>query len=198
MKRTYNPGKGLRGYDTEVAVSHVSALWDIAQKAFFFFIWVVNTAELFAQLTIPKGTFQTSIYTRIFLPILIIIFVIMITQTVYFACFRHHRKKALLANGGYVEPYDRAGKKRRAPSYLSEIRKLIFMDDYFAADYFDVPYDGLEIRPNHANTDQNENRVWVTFRKDNKQVGHDTLYREDYEFLRELLETRNKIEDLGA
>ncbi|MDR0916888.1 MAG: hypothetical protein LBN02_06830 [Oscillospiraceae bacterium] len=64
---------------------------------------------------------------------------------------------------------------------------LIFFDDRFVAGRYEVSYDGLTVGPYEKYTDTTKKRFRVTFTRNGERVGGDTLYREDYEHLRERL-----------
>ncbi|MDR0916890.1 MAG: hypothetical protein LBN02_06840 [Oscillospiraceae bacterium] len=62
----------------------------------------------------------------------------------------------------------------------------IFFDDRFVSELYEIAYNGLTVAPNEHST-HSETRIAVTFTRNGALVGHDTLYREDYEHLRERL-----------
>ncbi|MDR0916889.1 MAG: hypothetical protein LBN02_06835 [Oscillospiraceae bacterium] len=64
---------------------------------------------------------------------------------------------------------------------------VIFCGDRFIVGRFEIAYDGLTVEPIVKPVGDEDKQLGVIFRKNGRRVGHDNLYREDYEHLRERL-----------
>jgi hypothetical protein len=69
---------------------------------------------------------------------------------------------------------------------------VIFRDNRFTAAGYEVSYEGLTVTRRETVIDPAAKYVNAVFWKDGREVGHDTLCREDYLYLSDILDAFGK------